>query len=85
MPEEQLLCGEMFTSTMEQIEDAKRQGKISVIVGLNSYCDFIRVGWSDPPPLIDRLLEKLGNLGYATYAKLTKDTALKIEWACEIS
>ena len=50
-----------------------------ITIDLCDYCDFIRIGW-DHTIFIDRLLEKLGDLGYNTYAKLVKDTNLKIEW-----
>lgn len=84
MAKEQISWNEMLAHTIKQIEDAKKQGKLSVVVDFEDYCDFIRIGWSDPPPLIDRLLRELGDLGYVTYAKLVKDTTLKIEWETQM-
>ena len=80
MNQNEILQNKMLADIMIEITKAKKQNKIFAVVDLKDYCDFLRIGWSDPPPLIDKLLEKLGAMGYTTYAKLVKDTKLKIEW-----
>jgi len=81
MEEDKTLWDKMFNYVISQIEIAKKQGDNYVIVNLKDYCDFLRFGFGVPEsPLIDRLLEKLIDLGYFTYAKMVKDTTLKIEW-----
>jgi len=73
---------QLYDDTMKKIEEAKKQGKTSIIIDLSDHLnEGVRIGNTIIcHPAIDSLVEKLIDLGYLTSAKLVKDTTLKIGW-----